>query len=247
MQYRQGHVLETLRRVQGFLDKNPDILATVNGSGSRKMLDERITQFTAHAVDQQAGILGSKGESGRHQSLRGELRRLYMKPIAAIARANLRAVPEFGALGLPHPEISTAKLVNAASAMAEAAGNHAEVFVAAGMPEDFVARLQAATKAVADALDAGAASRGRRVGATEGLKVEERRGRDTLRVLDTLVVPALGTREDLAAEWKSLRRVDGKPGGQRTDGQPTASAATATTATPAAPGEATPKPVLEAA
>ena len=46
-----------------------------------------------------------------------------------------------------------------------------------------------------------------RVGAAAGLVAEEKHGRNLVKVLDALVVPALGTNDSLIAEWRSLKRV----------------------------------------
>ena len=52
MRQRQGSVLETMRRVQRFLDTNDAVLAGINTSGSRKELNASIAQLRADAVDQ---------------------------------------------------------------------------------------------------------------------------------------------------------------------------------------------------
>jgi hypothetical protein len=66
-------------------------------------------------------------------------------------------------------------------------------------------------------------NRGQRVGATKGLKTEEQRGRQTVRVLDALVLPALGTTDHLISEWNSLKKVAAKSGAPaRSTAQPPA-------------------------
>jgi hypothetical protein len=236
MRSRQSSVLETLRRVQGFMDENGDILEAINTSGARKGLDQSIAQLSAHAVDQDAGRVNSQGETARQRALRVALRQAHMRPIALIARARLRDVPEFHALALPPERTTAARLIAAAGAMAEAASVHEQVFVSGGMPTDFVARLLGAADAVRASVDGRAHSRGRRVGATEGLVAEEKRGRGLLKLLDALVVPALGTRDHLVAEWKSLKRVTARLGAPPSPA--TSSSGTATTGSTA--GTSTP-------
>ena len=212
MKAREGSVLETLRRVRNFMDANGALLEEVNASGARKELDQSVAQLTAHAIDQDAGRLGSKGETAKKQVLVDLLRETHMRAIAAVARARLRDVPEFEHLRLPKSNVSTPRLVAAAGAMAEAAEKHAQVFVEVGLPADFKDRLLAAAAAVTASVDGGAKNRGRRVGATAGLKAEERGGRQLIKVLDCLVVPVLGKNDERLAEWRSLKKVSARTG-----------------------------------
>jgi hypothetical protein len=99
-----------------------------------------------------------------------------------------------------------------AEAMAEGAANHADVFIGAGLPADFIARLADATKAVKNSIDGRALNRGRGVSGTAGLKQMEKEARDAVKILDSLVVPTLGTDDHLVAEWRSIKRVTAKPG-----------------------------------
>jgi hypothetical protein len=212
MRARQGSVLETLRRVQKFLDTSREVLKPLEQSGARRALDQSIAQLSAHAVDQAAGLVGSKGETARQRAFRVALRTAHMRPIATIARSQLRSVPEFASLQLPDARRTSITQVTAARAMARAATPHAETFVAAGLPTDFVERLLAAADAVETSMLGRNQNRGQRVGATKGLKDEEKRGRQTVKVLDSLVLPALGTTDYLIAEWNSLKKVAAKPG-----------------------------------
>ena len=240
MRERQGSVLETLRRMQLFLDRNTGLLASINASASRRALDDSVTQLTTQAIDQSAGLVASKGETGRQRVLRTTLRQAHMKPIATVARAKLRDVPEFRALQLPDARISTQRLATAAGAMAEAADKHAQVFIDAGLPQDFVAQLNAAAKEATDSIDGRNASRGRRVRATKSLQAQEKAARSVIRVLDSLVVPALGTNDGLISEWKSLKRVSLKPGGSASAPSSDSTIATSSTSSTGASTTASP-------
>ena len=211
MLIRQNMVLDTLRRVQDFLDRNDGVLGVINKSGARKSLDAIVAQLSTHAVNQDAGLVNSKGETAKQRAARLALR-THMRPVAAVAKAKLRDVPEFKVLTLPDIRINTNRLVAAAGAMADAATPHTQVFIDSGLPADFVPQLLAAADEVKASIDVRAKSRGRRVGATAGLSAEDKKGRHALAILDTLVVPMLGTNDQLLAEWRSLKRVDHKPG-----------------------------------
>jgi hypothetical protein len=119
----------------------------------------------------------------------------------------LRDVPNFVALTLPPFKIKGAKLVAAAEAMADAATPYVEKFVEAGLPADFITQLRQAAQTARQSLDARAQSLRTRVGATEGLIAEQKRGTEVLKLLDTLVVPKLGTDDVKLAQWKTARKI----------------------------------------
>jgi hypothetical protein len=211
MRNKQSAVLESLRRAQQFLDTNGDVLAPVNKS-TRKQLDDVVSQLSDLSVEQDSGARGSKGETARQRALRLALRRNYMAPIAELAKLNLRGVPEFAALMLPPASATTQRTVAAAYAMADAATEHAPVFVDNGLPETFAADLRTAAAAVTASITGRGMQQGRRSGATAGLVAEERRGRAILRVLNALVLAHIGTNAQLLAGWNAAKAVRRKPG-----------------------------------
>ena len=212
MKSRQTRVLEALRVTQGFLDDNTALLDGVNRSGARRTLDAVVTQLTAHAVTQDLGTRLSRGETANQRALRMILRFNHMKPIADVARMRLREVPNFIALTRPRNNVSATRLIAAAGAMADAATPYEDVFIDAGLDPDFLTQLRQAAENMRRSLDDRAQSRRQSAGATEGLRVEEQRGTAILRLLDGLVIPKLGTNDQLLAQWKSARKIHAKPG-----------------------------------
>lgn len=105
MKDRQIAVLDAVQRAQRFLDENAALLTGADLAAGRHRLDEVATTFTAHALDQDVGDRGSKGETAKQRQLHVKLRREQMEPISVIARRNLRSVPEFTALRMPKPAI----------------------------------------------------------------------------------------------------------------------------------------------
>jgi hypothetical protein len=211
MKHRQSHVLETLRQVQVFLDANA---ATVGPAvaASRRNLDDVVAQLTTHAAAQEGGNIGSRGETAKQRVLRTSLRNNHMRPIAEVAKQKLRDVPEFHALVMPAANATSAQLVAHATAMADAAQAHEEVFKEVGLPDDFVASLRSVADQVSLSIDARKQQAGKRSGATAGLTAEEKRGRSMLKLIDALVVPRLRNNDAVLAEWKSAKRVARKPG-----------------------------------
>lgn len=233
MQGRQELVLETLRGIQRFLDDNGAMLDVVNQSGARKRLDETVSQIGSHAVAQVGGRRAAVGETAKQQALRLALRNDHMRPIAVIAGQKLREQPEFKSLRMPPWNLRGAGLTAAARDMANAAEQYTDLFVAEGLPTDFVAGLRSATDSLDQSIDVRGRSRGQRAGATTGLKAETKRARGLIKVLDSLVRPKLGTNDELLREWAVAIHIQR----QRT---PTATASNPTSA--AATGSSTPTP-----
>src|SRR5438552_1886300 len=136
MQARHGSVLETLRRVQEFLDANQQQLGAINPS-ARKNLDDAVTAISSHATNQASGSIDARGGTALKQKLRLALRQYHMQPIAIVARRKLRAVAEFKALTMPAVNANVSQLVAHAAAMGEAAKKHEQIFLDAGLSVDF--------------------------------------------------------------------------------------------------------------
>jgi hypothetical protein len=207
MQTMQGNMLQSLRNVAGFLDQHADRLPGVNQGGARQELDGAIAELEAHASNQSGSSLGSQGATQRHRTLRLALVRDHMLPIARIAAASLPHTPELQPLRMPAGRPSAQKLAAAAHGMAEAATNYATVFTRTGLPEDFLARLTAASDAMIASLGERSKNRVVRRGATEGLKTKLQAGRRVVGVLDALVRSALAGDDVLLASWKSAKRI----------------------------------------
>ncbi len=64
MRVVDGNVQDTLRRAQGFMDKNGVVLGPINQSGARTELDDLVAELSGHAVAQDAGDLEARGAGG---------------------------------------------------------------------------------------------------------------------------------------------------------------------------------------
>ena len=220
MNNRQSRTVDTVRNVQAFLDSHAAIIgATI--AASRRNLDDAETELTGYADAQIVGNTVSRGETNRQRSLRATLRYAHMRPIAEVARQKLRDVPEFSALTMPSANATSTQLVAHAKAMGAAAAPYEAVFKSVGLPDDFLAALDSA----ADTLTASVTQRSdqsrRRLGATAGLAAEEKRAVSTIRLIDAIVRPKLGSDDALLREWKAAKRVPRKTGGDTTTSTPT--------------------------
>jgi hypothetical protein len=238
MRDTQNAVFGALQRGEHFLDENGVALSGVDFTAARKRLDEVLTSFSTHALDQDVGDRGAKGETAKQRQLRLKLRVEQMEPIAIIARRNLRSVPEFKSLQMPKQSVRGQAFNVSARGMADAATIHKDTLVAHGLPSTFLDDLKAGVDKLETSMSEREKSRTQRVGATKGLTVEEKNGQTVLSVLDALVQQALGgDNEALLRKRQSARLI------RRSTGNSSAPAAT----TQVAPATAASTPAATAA
>jgi hypothetical protein len=185
-------------------------------------LDDAITELATHASEQTGGHLAAQGATQKQRTLRRALLRDHMAPIARIAKADLPVTPEIEPLRMPDGRPTAERLAALAYGMAEAAKPFTSVFVAAGLHEDFAARLTTAANEMLTALNERTQSRGKRGGATKGLKQKLAAARRIVHVLDAFVQTALKDDPALLAHWNLVKRV------QQVTGRPPTVAPTAT-------------------
>jgi hypothetical protein len=207
MQTLQGSVMESLRAVQTFLNDNADKLAEIAKTGARQKLDDAIAELATHASDQTGSNLAAQGNTQKKRILQRALLRDHMAPIARIARADLPPTPEVEPLKMPKGRPTAERLAALADGMAKAASRFTDVFVSAGLPSDFIAQLNAATTAFVSAVNERTQNRGKRGGATKGLKQKLGAARKVVHVLDAFVQTALKDDSALLANWNMVKRV----------------------------------------
>ena len=207
MQTRQGNVLKSLRTVEDFLNDHADRLSEVVNTGVRTRLTGAITDLAVHKADQSGSSFASQGTTKQQQTLRRALVRDHMVPIARIARIDLPATPEIESLRVPSGRPSIERLAAAANGMAQAAAPHADVFITAGLPVDFVAQLNGAATAMLQSVDLRERRQVAKVGATTGIKSKLTNARKVVHVIDALVQKALQGDDALLSSWKRAKRV----------------------------------------
>ena len=82
---------------------NDALLGTINKSGMRADLDAIVDALGNSGGQQAAGRVNAIGETAKQRALRLALRLNHMQPIASVARAKLRSVPNFQAMTMPSP------------------------------------------------------------------------------------------------------------------------------------------------
>ncbi|HEY4303507.1 MAG TPA: hypothetical protein VGM82_03525 [Gemmatimonadaceae bacterium] len=238
MRYKQNAVLTSLRRVQQFFDDNTQGLSALNPA-ARKELDDLVVQLTTLSAAQESSRRSSKGETSRSRALRVALLQYHMVPISQVAKLKLPAVPEFSALSQPPRDLSTEGLVSAATAMADAATLHLQIFIASGLATTFIDDLRTAAQALSDSVTQRNSHQYRRSGATGGLASLETHGRAMLKILNALILAQIGENAELRSAWTSAKTVRQKPG-PSANAQPVASTGGQTTTTPVVVGKVGP-------
>ena len=234
MQTTQGNMLQSLRAVEAFIDGNAATLTGVVSTGARRRLTGAIGELAAHVSDQTGSALASQGSTKNQHLVREVLLHDHMAPLARIARADLPQTPQLAPLRMPRGRPTAPKLAAAANGMAQAAAPYASVFISAGLPTDFIAQLTGAADDLVIALDERTQSRGKRTGATKGLKDSLSDGRKVVHILDAFVTRALKNNAALLANWNSVKRV------QRVGARAASAAVPAPTPTPASTPTPTP-------
>jgi len=210
MQTQHSAVLNALQRAQRFMDANAASLGTLNSSGYRRVLDDVVEALSGHAVNQATSKRVGSGETARQRVLRNVLKLNHMRPIAAVAAAQLKLVPEFTALRMPAANSTSRALIAAAGAMGAAATKYAKTFTDAGLSTDFLVKLDQAAVDLNDAIGNRGSTRTLQNAATAGLRSQTAKGRETLKVLDSLIEPQLQGDQVLLVQWKAARRIGGK-------------------------------------
>ena len=156
MRTRGGRTFQSLRAVKAFLDSHTDELPGVANTGARKRLDEAIAALGDHVATQDGSDLARAGRNEEAVRLASSMLRHHMAAIARVAKADLPLSPALEPLRIPKRKPTTERLAAAAYGMAKAADPFSDIFIAAGLPDDFMRRLTDA----ADALLACVAERG---------------------------------------------------------------------------------------
>jgi hypothetical protein len=209
----QERVVQSFRRVQGWLAANPQYVAGNASLGKQvDALNGIVNRLSDHATAQDTqraqSLLISKDETEK----RRELVAHQMAPIAKVARALNGTIPGIGVLSMPKFNTSTPQLIVAATAMAEKAEIYKDVLVESGLPADFIEQLQQATATLKSSIDGRGLARASRVAATRGVGNELALGRRVVAILDAVVTRLIRAEPAKLAEWEQLKRVTLKSG-----------------------------------
>lgn len=212
---QQKQSLESFVRVQAFTDAHP-VPGPLTYAGARETLDEVVRRLREYAGAQITGRELSRGALRRQAQLVRQLIDRHMRPIVAIAQAQIEPESDVrmpAALRMPRGKIGVTKVLQASDGMIAAARPFAEIFVAHGMPADFLERFTAARNALEEVAAGRAAHVGVHVAARAGLQVQLRRGRRAVGRIDAVVRASFDGDEMTLAAWRAAKRVHQQGGG----------------------------------
>jgi hypothetical protein len=215
MYKKQKQKMDTLIRVRAFTDAFP--MTGVPGAASaREMLSDVVRQLRAYASAQVSGRELSRAEAQRVKDQVAQVFDHHMRKIVTIARSQIEPQSDVGlptALRMPKLPMPPQKVLAACDGMIEAARAFEPVFVAAGLPADFLAQATAARDELERVMGSRANQVRTHVAAREGLKVQLRRGRRALERLDALVRSTYRTDTVVLKSWQATKRIHQVPGG----------------------------------
>lgn len=218
MKVKQKQVLESLVRIQAFLEAHP-VTGPLTYAGARETLDEVVRRLREFAGAQVTGRQLSSAELRRQRQLVQQLVDRHIRPVVAIARAQIEPDSDVrmpAAIRMPRAAGGITKFLQDCDGLIEAARPFEAAFVAHGLPADFLARLAAARTELERVLGARATLIGTHIGAREGLAVQVRRGRRAVERLDSVVRASFDGDDITLAKWRAAKRVHQLPGGPAT-------------------------------
>ena len=234
MKYIEIAIIDALHRAKLFLADNQSALAEGDSADIARALqkvDEILDRLRRYGVEQDGGLRGIRAETAKQRQLRLDLCKQWLKPIAVIARRNLRHVPEYKSLQMPKASDRGNGFIASARAMGAVAAAHREALVSYGLPDSFVEDLNRAVDEFEASIRDRDHHRGLRVGATKGLEEDSKEARTILTVLDARMLQWAKGNEMLLSTWQGVRRIRRRPG------RVSRSAASA----PSSPSEAAPE------
>ena len=205
MNKTQTQVLQWARRVRDFLVAYEIKSDVAELSALRQELDDTLAQLTTDAAAQEAITKQSRVQTTEIVRLRKTLRDTHLKPIVRMSRTMpLQINGTDITFVLPNQKVNSERLASHSDAMATALNVVGPQFTARGFASNFVEQLNTTTKALRDAIDQRAAQVSRRTGVTAAMLVHETHVVQIVRVIDTIVRPAIETNPELLASWENV-------------------------------------------
>jgi hypothetical protein len=217
MNSQQELVMDSCARVRAFVQVNP-ATGHPGFEQAKAAFDEAMGRLRGYASLRISGRELGRAELRRRDQLIERLRLRHMRAIVTIARAQIEPNSDVRlpvALRMPRRPLSVARMLQACDAMIEAARPFEAVFVANGLPEDFLAQFRQARDELERAVDGRATLVGSRIGAGKGLEVQLVRARRAVDQLDAIYQAAFEGNEAVLVEWRRAKRIWKRPGGSR--------------------------------
>jgi hypothetical protein len=101
MQLKHLNILDTVRRVQGFLVRQAAALGALVTAALSAQLDDDGTQLVTFQQEQGAAASAAKGATANQVAYRQHFYTKFMRPIARITKARLKTAPEYSVFVVP--------------------------------------------------------------------------------------------------------------------------------------------------
>lgn len=206
MQTKYAQVLAGMRNGSRFLDENWALLPQVNAAGGRSKWDQVVARLAELGMRQDAHRMSARGGLTHEQKAARDLRRKYMIPTVRLARALVPAASQLAAVSVPRLRSNSTLLATQARALAESVAPYRQILHEGGLPASFVEDLNAAAKALEDAVAQKKLHQVGRVGATENIDFEVNEARVQVQVIDGMVAAALSDGHPELQEWNQIIR-----------------------------------------
>ena len=205
MKNSQTLVLQWARRVRDFIVGHDIKSEVAELSTLRQELDDTLAQLTTDAAAQEAITKQSRVQTTEIHRLRKTLRDTHLKPIVRMSRTMpLQINGTDITFVVPNQKVNSERLAAHSDAMATALIVVGPQFTARGFASNFVEQLSNTTKALRDAIDQRAAQVSQRTETTAAMLAHENHVVQIVRVIDTIVRPAIATNPELLASWESV-------------------------------------------
>jgi hypothetical protein len=215
MKHADGYRLAALRAAQQFIADHADRLDDLAQSGARRRLDAIVDDLSALVTEQATAKSGARAATQHLHALRRHLIEDHVAKIVRIARAELREATALENFRLPRRNAPVALLAVAARGIGLAAEPRAEIFIAAGLPENFVDQLNDAADALINTDTARRQIRAHLAGVTVTIRKRLADGRRVTEVLDSFVRSATRGDDTLRVSWVAARTIPALPGRRR--------------------------------
>ncbi len=213
MKKQQQHVVESFARIRSFVRAlpAPDEPALAVATES---LDRALARLRDVAKRQELGPIEIRSSFARQQDLMATLRDEHIRPLVAIARSKIAPTDDVGVRGLfrtPKAKVRATALLQVCDGMLETLPPFAPMFIAEGMPDDFLDRFRAARDALDASIHERAAAWLMRSTATLELRECLRSCRAATNQLDARIRASYRRDEAILHTWREVKRVGRRP------------------------------------
>ncbi|MEP7381580.1 MAG: hypothetical protein ABI910_07830 [Gemmatimonadota bacterium] len=206
MQLRTKQGLQTLRRAYAFLVTHRFQVAAGDMATHTQMLGEIVQRLEEHAKNQDVRQRLFRAETAVKRVRAAVLRQEFLRPISIAAQTMFKDDPAVGKAYDVRKTRSDEDLMQVADGVVARIGAHATKFVEKGLVPDIEQRVRDAVGQMREALVTRDLAKSATVKATAGLLDEVGRGRELMRLINTMLVPRLANDPAQLAEWRSIAR-----------------------------------------